>query len=440
MFAIYDKDLDTDREELQFTCRWSKEEAVVQFDFDSTLGSFRVHINENVQDEKLNITIEKTDSDRSTLQRFSKCSISCQQGSWAILCPFVYQFFGDYSLDEKISLSLLNPQDDIFELFFHLTTDAYPRPVQEPVYEHALLAKIFSDPTTYDVYFLPSKINPNVDTDGPEAYIEPAQRTEPEKPYSDERANCMERTQPTNNIKSIWTFFFKQAGSNTNTTDTPKLSTKMTASSKNKSKEQIIKEETDNNHEKESVADAARKIGAHKIILGQWPFFRRLLESASAQNCFGPLTIRLRSTDMETLTIVIRFMYTQLVPTQLATFKDEEDYDATITAWTSSSNWEKVFIAAERFKVEELQRIACLEVLHGLSEETAIPFLFRTGYLYRDFRATVVEYVAQKLDHVVTKRPFRDAYRGHPDFRELYGEIFDAFAENTEGRRRRVVG
>ncbi|KAG0086319.1 hypothetical protein BGZ92_008219 [Podila epicladia] len=330
MFAIYDKDLDTDREELQFTCRWSKEEAVVQFDFDSTLGSFRVHINENVQDEKLNITIEKTDSDRSTLQRFSKCSISCQQGSWAILCPFVYQFFGDYSLDEKISLSLLNPQDDIFELFFHLTTDAYPRPVQEPVYEHALLAKIFSDPTTYDVYFLPSKINPNVDTDGPEAYIEPAQRTEPEKP--------------------------------------------------------------------------------------------------------------LRSTDMETLTIVIRFMYTQLVPTQLATFKDEEDYDATITAWTSSSNWEKVFIAAERFKVEELQRIACLEVLHGLSEETAIPFLFRTGYLYRDFRATVVEYVAQKLDHVVTKRPFRDAYRGHPDFRELYGEIFDAFAENTEGRRRRVVG
>ncbi|KAG0349389.1 hypothetical protein BG005_011016 [Podila minutissima] len=402
MFAIYDKVLDTGREELLFTCRWPKastKEAAVQFDFDSSLGSFRVHINENAQDEKLDITIEKTDSDRSTLQRFSKCSISCPQGSRAILCPFVYQFFGDYSLDGRIPLSLLSPQDDIFELFFYLTTDASPRSVQEPpVYEHALLAKIFNDPSTYDVYFLSSKNSSNVDTDGPEAYIEPVQRTEPEKPYSDERANFTERTQPTDSMKSIWTFFFK-AGSNTNTTDTFKDSTQITDPSKNMSMEQMNKEETDNCHDEE-----------------------------------------LKSTDVETLTIVIRFMYTQLVPTRLATFKDEEEYDATTTTWTSSSNWEKVFIAAERFKVEELQRIACSEVLHGLSEETAIPFLFRTGYLYSDFRATVVEYVAQKLDHVVTKRPFRDAYRDHPDFRELYGEIFDVFAENTERRRRRVVG
>ncbi|KAF9332168.1 hypothetical protein BG006_004956 [Podila minutissima] len=374
MFAIYDKVLDSGREELQFTCRWPKDstkEAAVQFDFDSSLGSFRVHINENAQDEKLDITIEKTDSDRSTLQRFSKCSISCLQGSQAILCPFVYQFFGDYSLDEKIPLSLLSPQDDIFELFFYLTTDAFPRPVQEsPVYEHALLAKIFNDPATYDVYFLSSKNNSNVDTDGPEAYIEPVQRTEPEKPYSEEH------------------------------------STQMTDPSKNMSMEQVNKEETDNCHDEESVADTAKKLGAHKI---------RLM-------------------------IVIRFMYTHLVPTRLATFKDEEEYDAGTTTWTSSSSWEKVFIAAERFKVEELQRIACSEVLHGLSEETAIPFLFRTGYLYNDFRAAVVEYVAQKLDRVVTKRPFRDAYRDHPDFRELYGEIFDAFAENTERRRRQVVG
>lgn len=349
-------------------------------------------------------------------------------------------FLARLNIDGRIPLSLLSPQDDIFELFFYLTTDASPRSVQEPpVYEHALLAKIFNDPSTYDVYFLSSKNSSNVDTDGPEAYIEPVQRTEPEKPYSDERANFTERTQPTDSMKSIWTFFFK-AGSNTNTTDTFKDSTQITDPSKNMSMEQMNKEETDNCHDEESVADTPKKLGAHKIVLLQWPFFRRLLESASAQNRFGPLTIRLKSTDVETLTIVIRFMYTQLVPTRLATFKDEEEYDATTTTWTSSSNWEKVFIAAERFKVEELQRIACSEVLHGLSEETAIPFLFRTGYLYSDFRATVVEYVAQKLDHVVTKRPFRDAYRDHPDFRELYGEIFDVFAENTERRRRRVVG
>lgn len=101
MFASYDKNMDTEREQLTFTCRWPKDstkEDVVHFNFNSTLGSFRVCINEEASDRELSIKVEKTDNDRSTLQRFTKCSISCSQGSRAILCPFVYQFFGDYSL------------------------------------------------------------------------------------------------------------------------------------------------------------------------------------------------------------------------------------------------------------------------------------------------------------------------------------------------------
>lgn len=100
MFAIYNKNLDTDREELQFTCRWHKnaaKRAMVHLDFDSTLGSFCVVINKEAQ-ETISITIEKTDSDRSTLQRFSKCTINSSQGSRTVHCPFVYQFFGEYTL------------------------------------------------------------------------------------------------------------------------------------------------------------------------------------------------------------------------------------------------------------------------------------------------------------------------------------------------------
>ncbi|KAG0035343.1 hypothetical protein BGZ82_005301 [Podila clonocystis] len=424
MFAIYDKSLDTNREELLFTCRWPKgtaKEAPVHFDFDSTLGSFCVIINEEAQEDEISITIEKTDSDRSTLQRFSKCTINSSQGSRTIHCPFVYQYFGEYTLDENIPVSLLEPQVDVFELDFCLTTDASPRPVREPVYEHALLAKAFRDRSTYDVYFLPSENSSNVDSDEPEAYIEPVQQNKPENPSSDKPAKCTVSIQSTESKTSSWIFFFRQTGSSTNagTTDTLEDSTELTDPREDMSKGQMNKEETENSREGESVTYAPKKIGAHRMILWHWPYFRRLLESASAQNHFGPLTIRLKSTDADTLTIVIRFIYIQMLPTQLSTFQDEEDDDAT---WTSTSNWEKVFIAAERFKVEELQRIACTKVLHGLSEATAIPFLFRTAYLYSDFRGNVVEYVAQNLHHVVTKRPFRDAYGDHSDFRELHDE------------------
>ncbi|KAF9394832.1 hypothetical protein CPC16_010083 [Podila verticillata] len=106
--------------------------------------------------------------------------------------------------------------------------------------------------------------------------------------------------------------------------------------------------------------------------------------------------------DVNTLEIVVRFMYIQLVPTQLATFQDEDEEDDG-NIWTATSSWEKTLIASERSKVEELQRMACLEVLHDLSGETTIHFLFKTAYLYYDFRAPVVEYVARTLRRV---KPF----------------------------------
>ncbi|KFH72901.1 hypothetical protein MVEG_00126 [Podila verticillata NRRL 6337] len=94
--------------------------------------------------------------------------------------------------------------------------------------------------------------------------------------------------------------------------------------------------------------------------------------------------------DVNTLEIVIRFMYIQLVPTQLATFQDEDEEDDG-NIWAATSSWEKTLIAPERSKVEELQRMACLEVLHDLSGETTIHFLFKTAYLYYDYRAPVVD-------------------------------------------------
>jgi len=79
------------------------------------------------------------------------------------------------SIDETISLSLLQPQDGILRLIFCLTTNASVRPVREPNYKHAFLAKTFSDPSTYDVYFMLCQNDLNIDLNGPEA-----QPTEPE--------------------------------------------------------------------------------------------------------------------------------------------------------------------------------------------------------------------------------------------------------------------
>ncbi|KAF9382889.1 hypothetical protein CPB97_006886 [Podila verticillata] len=115
-------------------------------------------------------------------------------------------------------------------------------------------------------------------------------------------------------------FFFKQVDSNTDTTDTLKDSVKMNKASKDMGKEQVNSEE-DSSPERETV----KRIGAHKMILRQWPCFRKKLETGPTQKHFGPVTNRLKHMDANTLEIVVRFMYIQLVPTQLATFQDEDE-------------------------------------------------------------------------------------------------------------------
>lgn len=94
------------------------------------------------------------------------------------------------NIDETIPLSLLQPQDGILKLIFCLTTNASLRPVRKPNYNHAFLAKAFSDPSTYDVYFMLCQNDLNVDLNGPEAYTECAQPTEPEKFDSDKSDTC----------------------------------------------------------------------------------------------------------------------------------------------------------------------------------------------------------------------------------------------------------
>lgn len=213
---------------------------------------------------------------------------------------------------------------------------------------------------------------------------------------SDKPDTCTAITRPKASRRSSWPFFFNQADPNTDTTDTPKA-VKMTKVSKDMGKEQVNSKE-DSSPERETV----KKIGAYKMILRQWPYFRKPLESGAAQKYFAPVTIRLKHMDANTLEIVARLMYIQLVPTQLMTFQEENEEEDDNNTWTATFSWEKALISAERFKLEELQRIACSEILHDLSEETAIPFLLRTAHLYYDFQALVVEYVAWTLRRVVT--------------------------------------
>ncbi|KAG0342240.1 hypothetical protein BG000_006159 [Podila horticola] len=88
--------------------------------------------------------------------------------------------------------------------------------------------------------------------------------------------------------------------------------------------------------------------------------------------------------------VLIRFLYTGRIPLlfepKLVFADGPPDGQET--------SWEEVFLAADRYEVDELRQLALATILSKLTVEGAIPFLFRTAYLHKDLRAPVVKYVA----------------------------------------------
>ncbi|KAF9325533.1 hypothetical protein BG006_010984 [Podila minutissima] len=162
---------------------------------------------------------------------------------------------------------------------------------------------------------------------------------------------------------------------------------------------------------------------AHKLVLDQWPYFQRMLNGNFKEGVASEKEIEVLDVKPKVFQLLIRFMYTGTIP-------EEEHPSATLTdtlADPQEASWEDVFLAAHHYELDELCELAQKNIPDKLTPQTAIPFLFRTGYLFDALRAPTIKYIAATCVSEAASKSFRDMYHNHPEYGKLVFEIFEEF-------------
>ncbi|KAG0337763.1 hypothetical protein BG000_004990 [Podila horticola] len=164
-------------------------------------------------------------------------------------------------------------------------------------------------------------------------------------------------------------------------------------------------------------------LSAHKLVLTQWPYFKAMFEGGFTESGPGEQQIKIQDTKMKIFELLLRFMYTGQLPEHLKSstiYADEE---------TEDSSMEDLFLAADRYDVQELREQALESLLDSLDAENAIPFLFRTAYKFPELRKPVVEFVAKSCGTAIPRKNIRNMYRDHPDVFDILVDLIDEYEQ-----------
>ncbi|KAF8957297.1 hypothetical protein BGZ46_002213 [Entomortierella lignicola] len=163
------------------------------------------------------------------------------------------------------------------------------------------------------------------------------------------------------------------------------------------------------------------KVGAHKIVLSQFEYFKTMFSSSFAEGGPGVKTIKIKDTDVQCFRILIEYLYLGrlgLFSTPRTLTEDEAN--------DTSPTWEDVYLIADRYNVVDLRRMAASRILLGLNTKWAVAFLFRTAYLFDDLRTPVITYIVQKsMPQIVTKDAL-EKYYDHPECGSIMVELLAA--------------
>ncbi|KAG0017180.1 hypothetical protein BGZ81_010860 [Podila clonocystis] len=160
---------------------------------------------------------------------------------------------------------------------------------------------------------------------------------------------------------------------------------------------------------------------AHKLILHQWPYFRRMFSSDFMEGGAGEKEIQIKGVKPKVFQMLLRFMYNIPIAEQpLVAFTET-------VANPRDASWEDIFLAAHRYELEELCALAQKNIIEKLTPQVAIPFLFRTGYLFETLRAPTISYIASTSASQVASKSLRDSYQDHPEFGDLLFEFFKEY-------------
>ncbi|KAF9120664.1 hypothetical protein BGW39_011196 [Mortierella sp. 14UC] len=161
-------------------------------------------------------------------------------------------------------------------------------------------------------------------------------------------------------------------------------------------------------------------LGAHKIVLSQYEYFKTMFSSSFAEGGPGVKRIKIKDSDIHCFRLLIQFLYLgRLRPWNAPTVLTQD----CLTPSRNQPSWEDVYLIADRYNIPELKVMAGTRIIQGLSSEWAVPFLFRTGYLFEEMRQALIKYVVKNnMDEISHKRT-QEMFFEHPECTAIFGEI-----------------
>ncbi|KAG0020243.1 hypothetical protein BGZ82_011646 [Podila clonocystis] len=387
--AIYCSKTARDPESLTFIVRLATTLGKQQFEFTSQLCSFVVLAKDT--DGKYTFRMHTSEDGFLNLTRFKKCSIKNRKNTFT--SSLVYRYFGDYELDEAIPREKLEPNAGCFELEFRFTDGRNPDGSvpkisgSQPSFPRIVVERLFYDSIGVDVTFVCDDI---LKEDCP-SELEPA-----DVPKQDPILSVVASLAVAESSRQGQPVVEKRgsAGSSASTTV----------------------------HQMGSTTSVTRKFGAHKVVLAQWPYFKAMFSSDFVEGSSDLTSIRIKDVNAKTFKAMTYFIYVGEVesgPVEIL-----KSHDPTQAADVS---WEALYLAADRYRIDDLRKLALDKITENLSKMDAIELLFRSAYLFEELRSPVVGYIAKDRHAELAKKEIREKYMDHPEFCELLGEIYDAY-------------
>ncbi|KAG0279906.1 hypothetical protein BGZ96_001773 [Linnemannia gamsii] len=168
-----------------------------------------------------------------------------------------------------------------------------------------------------------------------------------------------------------------------------------------------------------SMTSTVETLGAHKIVLSQYAYFKTMFSSSFAEGGPGVKRIKIKHSDIHCFRLLIQFLYLGRLRTWNAPTVLTQDC-ATLKHQPS---WEDVYMIADRYSIVELKDMAGTRIIQGLSSEWAVPFLFRTGYLFEEMRQALIKYVVKNNMDEISHKKTQETYFAHPECTAIFGEI-----------------
>ncbi|KAF9416964.1 hypothetical protein BGZ94_010066 [Podila epigama] len=162
---------------------------------------------------------------------------------------------------------------------------------------------------------------------------------------------------------------------------------------------------------------------AHKMVLSYWPYFQAMFNSGFSEGAAGPIRVTIKDTSMATFKALLCFIYNGKV--------FEEDAPTSVYLDPAMSpldrnSWEDLFMVASRYAVLELCELAQNKLIDCLDTTRALPFLFRTAYLFPELRIAVVNFISTSCGSETMSKATMDDYRDHPEHFDILRELCEA--------------